>query len=236
MPAGVMRVGVYIDRFNLYYGGKAYAKASQDLSWKWLDIRAMCSLVAARRWEGRDFQIAQITYCTARIAGSDEAARRRQDAYIEALRKSGSVDSVVEGTFVERYTEFPRARKGAKGRPLVQRDSSGRPRMVGVSRREEKGSDVSIATHLLWDALNGAIHAAMIVPNDSDLSLPVRRLRDRGVPIGTVNPRPGRVSVVTGLTPQPDHRDCWFDQLTARDFARCPLPDPCRGIQRPVGW
>ncbi len=37
MP-GVFRVGVYIDGYNLYYGGNRLAG---DGRWKWLDLRAL---------------------------------------------------------------------------------------------------------------------------------------------------------------------------------------------------
>lgn len=59
--------------------------------------------------------------------------------------------------------------------------------IVSVARREEKGSDVNVATHLLLDVLNGGVDAAIVISNDSDLRLPILEARSR-VPVGLVNP------------------------------------------------
>ena len=45
--------------------------------------------------------------------------------------------------------------------------------LATVRKREEKGSDVNVATHLLVDVLTGAIDAAIVISNDSDLALPI---------------------------------------------------------------
>jgi uncharacterized LabA/DUF88 family protein len=52
--------------------------------------------------------------------------------------------------------------------------------MVSVARREEKGTDVNVASHLLIDVLTGAVDAAVIVSNDSDLALGLARHLFRG--------------------------------------------------------
>lgn len=59
--------------------------------------------------------------------------------------------------------------------------------MVSVARREEKGSDVNVASHLLIDIFEQRVDAAVVISNDSDLALPVRHARQR-VPVGLVNP------------------------------------------------
>ena len=41
--------------------------------------------------------------------------------------------------------------------------------MATVRMREEKGSDVNVATHLLADVFTGEVEAAMVISNDSDL-------------------------------------------------------------------
>lgn len=114
--------------------------------------------------------------------------------------------------------------------------ASGGVTAQGVSRREEKGSDVNIASRLLLDALSGTMDAAVVVSNDSDLALPIRMLRERGVPLGTVDPRPGRPSVVTDLLPRRGLRGNWYDQLSLDDFVECQLPARCGDIARPLGW
>lgn len=59
--------------------------------------------------------------------------------------------------------------------------------MVSVADREEKGSDVNVATHLLIDVYEQKIDAAVVISNDSDLALPIRHARAR-VPVGMVHP------------------------------------------------
>jgi hypothetical protein len=46
--------------------------------------------------------------------------------------------------------------------------------MVSHVHREEKGSDVNVGAHLLLDILQGDVEAAIVVSNDSDLSVPSR--------------------------------------------------------------
>ncbi len=55
-----MRVGVYIDGFNLYYGGLAHLGSTAG--WKWIDLRALASRYAS--WQGA--HVERVIYCTAR--------------------------------------------------------------------------------------------------------------------------------------------------------------------------
>jgi hypothetical protein len=107
--------------------------------------------------------------------------------------------------------------------------------VVSCADREEKGSDVNIAAHLLLDTLEQRVDAAVLISNDSDLRLPVQEARRR-VPVGTVNPSPnylagdlrGRLTDGVG-----GH---WWANLTTTDFKDHQLPDPCSGYSKPDGW
>jgi len=161
---------VYIDGFNLYH------RALADTSYRWLDVRAMCEQVLA------NFEIGNIKYFTALVKPPphDPAVRQRQQVYLEALRSHCNVE-VHLGHFRRdpRWMEVHPARK----------DSQGRPVMARVRKTEEKGSDVNLATHLVWDALHDASHAYVVVSNDSDLETPIRRLiKEKGVPVGIIFP------------------------------------------------
>ena len=60
---------------------------------------------------------------------------------------------------------------------------------VNVDKTEEKGSDVNLASHLLWDAFSGKIDVAVLITNDSDLAEPVRIVRNvLNLPVGILNP------------------------------------------------
>jgi hypothetical protein len=62
--------------------------------------------------------------------------------------------------------------------------------MASVARREEKGSDVNVASHMLVDVLEGSMDAAVVVSNDSDLKMPVDVVRQH-VPLGPHEPDQG---------------------------------------------
>ncbi|MGP3912289.1 hypothetical protein [Nonomuraea sp. 10N515B] len=94
----------------------------------------------------------------------------------------------------------PLAVRDRTGRPVLARsawpvqvcDSQGTPVpdasfMVSYAYREEKGSDVNVASHLLLDLFTGVIDAAVVISNDSDLRFPIEQARQR-VPVGLVNP------------------------------------------------
>ena len=60
---------------------------------------------------------------------------------------------------------------------------------VQVVKTEEKGSDVNLATHLLYDACRGNFECAAVVSKDSDLLEPIRIVRhELGLTVGLLNP------------------------------------------------
>lgn len=223
----VVRIRVYIDGFNVYYGGKRLAKdaGTPNVSWRWLDYRALAASIAAERWGGRGAVIDHVTYCTARVAGP---GKPRQFAYLRAMKLSGAVDWIEYGIFRERYKEYPAASEGEKGEPVIM----GAGHRVGVSVREEKGSDVNIATHLLIDTLSGSMDGAIVISNDSDLALPIAEARKR-IPVGTVC---AADRIHGSLRPNGPGAGHWFHLLTLADLAAHQLPNPCCGIARPSRW
>ena len=40
-----MRVGVYIDGYNLYYGARGLMGGRGQAGWRWLDLRAMATRI-----------------------------------------------------------------------------------------------------------------------------------------------------------------------------------------------
>ncbi len=91
--ASRMRVGVYIDGFNLYFGGRGICGHGMA-GWRWLDLRSLTSSLAG--WPGA--QLSRVVYCTAPISGADNpSGAAGQDVYLKALRASGSVDHIEYG-------------------------------------------------------------------------------------------------------------------------------------------
>ena len=188
-------------------------------------------------------------YCTALIDGNENpSGRQDQDTYLRALNAAFVVDTIELGHYVARLKTAPLAVKGPTGKPELARpawpimvqDASGVPVpnakfMVSIRQREEKGSDVNVASHLLVDVLSHAVDGAIVLSNDSDLRYPIQHARLH-VPIGTVNPTSAHAAGdLRGRSHDGAGRHWWY-QLTAADLRAHQLPDPCSGVTRPTGW
>ncbi|WP_349319080.1 NYN domain-containing protein [Mycolicibacterium canariasense] len=243
-----MRVGVYIDGFNLYYGGK-FLCGSGTAGWRWLDLRALATRLISNQSAWTGATVERIVYCTARISGADNpVGSQEQDAYLTALTSAAVVDHIEQGNYVSRVTSAPLATKDRRGRPVLTtpawpvtvKDGAGQndPNaqfFVSVARREEKGSDVNVAAHLLLDVLEQRIDAAVVISNDSDLKFPVQAARDR-VPVGTVNPTKNHTAGKLRGSPADGVGNHWWYQLALADFQASQLPDPAGGVPKPAPW
>jgi hypothetical protein len=92
-----MRVGVYVDGFNLYYGARGIC-GKGTAAWRWLDLRALASALvrAQATWPGATIE--RLTYCTARISKAENpSGYADQGTYIKALVATGSADLVEYG-------------------------------------------------------------------------------------------------------------------------------------------
>jgi hypothetical protein len=107
--------------------------------------------------------------------------------------------------------------------------------MVSYASREEKGSDVNVAAHLLLDVLGGAVDGALVISNDSDLRLPVEQARLR-VPVGVINPSPSYLAGDLRGTPDAGVGRHWWARLSCTDLKNHQLPDPVGPHHRPPGW
>jgi hypothetical protein len=241
-----MRVGAYVDGFNLYYRAKdQFRDLDPATRWKWLDLRALVTSLAG--WRGS--VVERVVYCTAlRGRTGDPTSLADQETYLGALAESGSIDHVEFGVYVSRMKTgllVDTATKpavvvpapGPPGLPARQvRTADGTAGLlVSIEAYEEKGSDVNVGTHLLHDVLTGRVDAAVVVSNDSDLALPLRLAREH-VPVGTVNP--GRTQLAGRLkgTPAEGVGGHWWRRLGPDDFTRHQLPDRVGSHRRPSGW
>lgn len=239
----VFRVGVYIDGNNLYYGGKHLVG---DGRWKWLDLRALvvAHIPAFAPWDKA--VVARIVYFTAEITNAPESLRRQQ-AYIQAIQLSKSVDFVELGHFRSTldenfaatgfFTRIKRVQKDENPLPSekwIKIDSENYVR-VTHERNEEKRSDVNLASHLMIDLLMESIDGAIIVSNDADLSFPIKFARTR-IPVGVINPRGTQTvgdlmgKVTDGVGSQ------WWYRLTADDLLANQLPETIGHLYRPAAW
>ena len=125
-----MQVGVYVDGFNLYFGGRS-VNGRHTPGWRWLDVRSLSSDLVARQSGWGSAALVHIVYCTARISGSiNPSGQVSQDVYIKALQAVGSVDHIEYGYYMatvkrgsSRYQEH---QEQARYRDLtVARDGAG---------------------------------------------------------------------------------------------------------------
>jgi hypothetical protein len=231
---------VYVDGFNLYYGARGLCDRGTP-GWRWLDLRALATDLIGRRtnWQGAHAE--RVVYCTARIDGAtNPSGHADQDVYLKALLAAGSVDHIEYGTYVARVKTAPLAIKDPHGRPKLVQDGRGGPVtgavfMVSYANREEKGSDVNVAAHLLLDVLGGAVGGAVVISNDSDLRFPVEQARQH-VPVGVVNPSRNYLAGGLRASPAVEAGRHWWARLTVSDLKAHQLPDPVGRYRRPAAW
>jgi hypothetical protein len=152
MGLWAIKTNVYVDGYNLYYGAVKYTR------YKWLDLNALCV-----RLLPSTHAINQIRYFTAAVKydSLDPKQKQRQDLYLRALRTLPNL-SIFLGRYLEGTTRMRLASPPLNG-----------PSTVAVIKREEKGSDVNLASYLLLDAFNDDFQQAIVVSNDSDLATPI---------------------------------------------------------------
>lgn len=212
-----MRTNVYVDGFNLYYG---CLKGTQH---RWLDLETLCGLLLP----AQTHTVQRIRYFTARVSARPGRLHDpvHQGAYLRALATLPTV-SVHLGHFLTTTTRMPLANPPAAGAQTVE-----------VSKTEEKGSDVNLATYLLADAFRNDADAFVIISNDSDLTEPLRIVRhELGRVVGIVNPhKPAKRSRALQSC-QPT----FFKQIRRSALAASQLPpkltDSAGTISKPVGW
>jgi hypothetical protein len=190
----------------------------------------------ARRSGWSQAHVSRVIYCTARISGAtNPSGQRDQDIYLRALVAANAVDAIEYGYYVSRVAKGPLAVEGHRGQPVLTtaqwpvmvRDASDSPItnatfMVKTARREEKGSDVNVAAHMLLDLLHQRVDAAVVVSNDSDLAFAVAEARDL-VPVGLINPSPRPPAAKLDVRSTRGVRGHWWYKLTSADLtgARC---------------
>ncbi len=206
-----MKVYVYIDGFNFYYG------AVKNTAHKWLDIGALCARILPRD------TILRIKYFTARVSATpdDPDKPTRQMVYFNALEHYVPQLEIIEGYFQTKPATFRKFPSGGR---------------VRVFKTEEKGSDVNLAVHLLNDAWKKSFEKALVISNDSDLTGAVRLVKaETGLTVGVVNPQLRRKArMAHNLNRVASFRK----KLKVSDVKASQLPNPIPGttLHKPRSW
>lgn len=190
-----MRVGMYVDGFNLYYGLKSQ---SDGPGWKWLDLKGLAILKLQEVFpNARNFEVS-VTYCTAeRSDYLKPQSLADQKSYLAALKSLGC--EIQLGYYLMR--RFRGLITDSKGRSISDEylltfdyfDGTLGPEGEAAIKAnfkgfEEKGSDVNLATALLRDAITRKIDMALVVSNDGDLAGSIN-LAKTYVPVWLLNPK-----------------------------------------------
>jgi hypothetical protein len=215
-----VKVRVYVDGFNLYYGALKGRPAA-----RWLDLVALSQLLRP------DDTVDAVRYFTARVKGEqDPTAPGRQKLYLAALMTLPSV-SVHFGQFRTHPVQMPLADP-----------PPGKSRTVRVLKTEEKGSDVNLATYLLLDGLDGLYESALVISDDSDLESPIREAGRRFGAVHVVSPRGPSTTPAGPKAPYVmSHAGSSWTPLEASLLLASQLPSPLtlpsgRTIHRPPSW
>jgi uncharacterized LabA/DUF88 family protein len=203
---------VYIDAFNLYFG------CLKGTPYKWLNIAELCRLSLPAH-----YHVNRIRYFTALVTPrpANPQAHVRQQTLLRALQTLPNV-TIHYGTFLAK----------TKRRPLTT-PVAGLPRFVDVFDTEEKGSDVNLATYLLFDAFKNEYDAAVVVSDDSDLVEPIRIVRrEFHKHVRVLSPR--------GKSRQLSLAATRFQQITVAALRAAQFPttltDAVGTITKPAGW
>ncbi len=209
-----VRVNVYIDAFNVYYG------CLKDSPYKWLDLELL-----SKHYLKRDDQLNRIRYFTAQVKSrpDDPRAPQRQQIYLRALQTIPCL-TVHFGRFQENNVRMRLANPPAKGASTAM-----------VVKTEEKGSDVNLATFLLLDAFRKDAELAIVVSNDSDLVEPIRiAQQELGLPVGILNPHRNR-SIGLERIPPAFFKQIREGALRASQFPAT-MQDERGTLTRPASW
>lgn len=163
-----MLTNVYIDGFNLYH------RALRKSPFKWLNVESLARALCP------DDEVNEIHFFTAKLRpdSRDPTQPQRQQTYLRALQTIPNL-TIHYGIF------RIRTKRGWLKDPPPKQPHT----IATIVAPEEKVTDVNLATQLVFDAFTGACDQALVITNDSDLAVPIRRLRDElDHPVVVANP------------------------------------------------
>jgi len=207
-----VRTSIYIDGFNLYYG----ALKDRGAGFRWLDLGQFCrQLLPAKN------SIVRIRYFTAPVSQRNTAdlGPVHQQTYLRALATVPNL-SIHLGRFLVKSTRMWNANPP--------------PNTVEVIKTEEKGSDVNLATYLLRDGFKDEYDVAIVISNDSDLTAPIRILRQEfGKDVGVCSPYSK-----ASFELKNEANFVWPIRAIKVQTSQFPatLTDSTGTISKPVGW
>lgn len=180
--------------------------------YRWLDYRALL-----QRFMRDDQELIAVKYFTSRVTFDPERLTR-QDNYLQALAKRGGVE-IVTGEYASRK---------------VQCQVCG----AWYARRQEKKTDVNLATHLVADFYQNVFDRFLLICADADLVPAVEHVIAGGRPMMLVDPPRRHSTELASLAAPHLH-------VSASWLRQHQLPNPVewvtgqgktRRLHRPSSW
>jgi len=209
-----LRAIVYIDGFNLYYGS---LKRNPDL--KWMNPKILVEKIFP------EIDVLSLKYFTAYVTDrpNDSTQSQRQQTYFRALKTIPNFE-IIRGHYLSHTVSMP-----------LETPVNGE-RYAKVIKTEEKGSDVNLATMMLVDCFQNKFDVAVLISNDSDLTLPLSMVRGMFKKQAyVINPQMGKDRSIQLGRNCDRHRDIRKGHLIAAQFSN-PVIDSKGEIHRPPSW
>lgn len=210
---------IYVDGFNLYR-----RKLQGHPTAKWLDLEKFSQLLLPTH------RVKRVHYFTALIKpvmGTDAQAPVRQNVYLRAISLNPKI-SVTLGQFRSDTRLMPIV-------PIVL-GLDGKPIMARVRKLEEKGSDVNLASRMIYDASQNDADLFVLVSNDSDYATMLKLLTsDLGKQFGLFSANDFPSHELLGAKP------LFVKKVRENALLASQLPDVVidglgRKISRPAAW
>ncbi|UXH78237.1 NYN domain-containing protein [Roseateles amylovorans] len=231
-----MKIGVYIDGYNLYYG------RLRNSAYKWLDLVSLMEAILRRRDQSEQLACVHLftAHALATFATHGAASVEAQSAYLRALQARHP------DRFRITYGKHSFDKDGSLLPEFVQGQPYDRARRTRVWHLEEKKTDVNLAIAMYRDAAQGRYDRIILVSNDSDAEPALQALREDfpHIGIGVVVPIP---PPIPGKTPGrrvsgslSNLADWVIRHLTDEELQAAQLPSqvPTRkkAIPKPAHW
>jgi len=205
---------VYIDGYNLYNG----LRDKYDRKYSWLDLtRFSLSLLSDSKQK-----LLRVKYFTSAETGNPASAQRQQ-MYWKALETCPALDLILG-----KYREKPMRCKNCGTEEASCQNCGSKLRF-----RNEKMTDVNIATHMVRDACAGEFDVAVLVGGDTDLLAAVEAVKSMRRIIVAFPPERANDAMKNAASGS--------FALTEAKFKNCQFPEevtvaPGVTVRRPAEW
>ncbi len=216
---------VLIDGYNLYHS-LLEIETDHGLKVRWLDVKKLSELLLNRLFPGQNCPYPHVFFFTAYSTHKSPEHVKRQKEYHQCLKRRG-VKVVVDGEWTQKDINL---KHHIKTLPWVLRWYIGR-RFKNLKVPTEKGTDVSLAAHLML--LGPKAKWVCVISGDAD-QVPAMNLfcaEYPAVQFGVARPYKRE-------TKKLNYKNC--TNISAQDCAASLLPDPApttkRLIKKPDHW